>query len=383
MWKNIFKKKYMKFTCTKENINKVLSLVSPLAGKQGHLPILMNVLIVVQESKVELIATNLEIAIKTNLRAKIEKIGSFTVPAKTLSDYINLLSDGQIDISLEENELIIKSGSSSTKIKGMPADEFPVVPEVEEKNVYNISAEKFKNALVKIVIAASKNEIRPELSGVYMGFFKSKYDGLVLAATDSYRLSELKIAVEQGKNEIESIVPARTVYEIVRLLSLAKENEEESNVRIWVSDNQIAVRYDCFEMTSRLVDGKYPDYSQIIPVKFKTTAVLPVDILIKKIKAAGLFTTTGINGVSFDFNVKNSALSISSTSTQTGEYNSEIDAEIQGEENSILLNYKYILDGLQQMNNDIVFNINNADSPCLLQEKNKNDYIYIIMPIRQ
>lgn len=373
----------MKFTCTKENINKVLGLVTPLASKQGHLPILMNVLIVVQESKVEFIATNLEMAIKTSLRAKVEKTGSFTVPAKTLYDYINLLSEGQIDISLEDNELIIKSGNSSTRIKGIPADEFPVVPEVEENNVYNISAKEFKNALEKTVIAASKNEIRPELSGVYMGFFKPRHKGLILAATDSYRLSEAKLSIEQGKNEIEAIAPARTVYEIIRLLSLSKENEAESNVRVWVSENQIAVRYDSFEMTSRLVEGKYPDYSQIIPAKFKTSAILPADILIKKIKAAGLFTTTGVNGVSFDFNKKNSTLGISSVSSQTGEHNSEIDVDIQGEENSILLNHKYILDGLQQITGDVVFNINSSDSPCLIQERNKNDYIYIIMPIRQ
>lgn len=373
----------MKFTCTKENINKILGLVCPLASKQGHLPILMNVLIVAQESKVELVATNLEVAIKANLRAKIDGIGSFTVPAKTLLDYTNLLSDGQIDISLEENELVIKSGTSSTKIKGMPADEFPVVPDVEEKNVYTISVEKFKDALSKTVIATSKNEIRPELSGVYMGFFKPRFGGLILAATDSYRLSESKINVEQGNNETELIVPARTVYEIIRLLSLIKEGQSESQVRVWVSDNQIAIRYDGFEMTSRLVDGKYPDYSQIIPAKFKTMATLPADVLIKKIKAAGLFTTTGVNGVSFDFNTKNNALSVSSTSTQTGEHNSEVDAEIQGEENSILLNHRYVLDGLQQMGNDVVFNVNSPDSPCLLQEKNKNDYLYIIMPIRQ
>lgn len=373
----------MKFTCTKENINKILGLISPVASKQGHLPILMNILIIVRESKVELITTNLEVAIKANLRAKIEKTGSFTVPAKTFSDYINLLSDGQIDINLEENELIIKSGNSSTKIKGMMADEFPIVPEVEENNVYNIPAEKFKNALSKTVIAAAKNEIRPELSGVYMGFFKSRYNGLILAATDSYRLSESKISIEQGKNEAELIVPARTIYEMIRLLSLVKEGEAEINARVWISDNQIAIRYNGFEMTSRLVDGKYPDYSQIIPSKFKTTAILPADVLVKKIRAAGLFTTTGVNGVSFDFNKKNNTLSVSSTSTQTGEHNSEVDADIAGEENSILLNHKYVLDGLQQMNNDVVFNVNSSDSPCLLQEKNQNDFIYIIMPIRQ
>lgn len=373
----------MKFICTKENINKVLSLVSPLASKQGHLPILMNILIVVSESKVELVATNLEMAIRANLRAKIDKTGSFTVPAKTLADYINLLSEDQVEISLEENELLVSSGSSSTKIKGAPADEFPVVPEVEEKNSYVVSVGDFRDAMSKTVVAVAKNEIRPELSGVYMGFFNDKYKGLTLAATDSYRLAESKIEVVQGEEKFESIVPARTVFEIIRLLSLTKDGEQESIVRLWLSENQIAVRYDGFEMTSRLIDGTYPDYSQIIPNEFKTLAIFPSDIMIKKIKAAGLFTTTGVNAVSFDINAKIGTVAVSSTSTQTGEHNSEVDAEISGEENSILLNHRYVLDGLQHLDGDVLFSINSGDAPCMLQEKGNENYLYIVMPIRQ
>ncbi len=373
----------MKFTCTKENLSHVLSLTTSLASKQSHLPILMNVQIQVTESKVELITTNLEMAIKTSLRAKVDEVGSFTVPAKTLADYVNLLSDEQVEISLDGQELIVKSGSSSTKIKGAPADDFPVMPEVEENNSFAIDAGKFKEGLAKTVLAAAKNEIRPELSGVYAGFFTDRFKGLVLAATDSYRLAESRVDVDQGDSNIAVIIPARTAYEIIRLITSTKNEEAESQVRLFVTENQIAMRYDSFEMTSRLVDGKYPDYVQIVPSSFKSTATFPADVMIKKIKAAGLFTTTGVNAVSFDVNAKEGSVGVSSTSTQTGQHDSSVDAEVKGEENSILLNHRYVLDGLQQMDGEVDLKVNNPESPCMITPKSDDKYLYIVMPIRQ
>lgn len=373
----------MKFTCTKENINKVLNLACPLASRQGHLPILMNILITASDSGVEIIATNLEIAIKANLRAKVDEKGSFTVPAKTLLDYINLLSDNQIEFTLKNNELVVKCVGSSTKIKGSPSEEFPVVPEIDEKNVYTISVSSFKEALSKTVIAAAKNEIRPELSGVYMNFFGERHSGVVLASTDSYRLAEVKIEIEQGDGVTEAIVPARTVYEIIRLLNLSKESESEANVRVWISGSQIAVRYNGFEMTSRLVEGNYPDYTQIIPESFKTIAEFPSDVMIKAIKAASLFTSTGVNAVSFDLSVDTKTVAVSSTNAQTGEHKSEVDADVSGEENSILLNHRYVLDGLGQIGSEVEFGVNSSDTPCMFREKGKTNYIYIVMPIRQ
>ena len=374
----------MKFVCTKENLSYSLDLVSGIASKQTNLPILLNILIQAEESSVRLITTNLEVGIKSNLRAKVEKTGTFTVPAKTLSDFVHLLPDEQVELELKENELSIKCGNSATKIKGSPSDEYPVVPEVEESHAYTIKADDLKSAMSQAVIASAKNEIRPELAGVYFGFFGENNDGLVLAATDSYRLAEKKIKVEQGKDEMKSIVPARSVYEMVRLLGLGKNRQGENEVRLWVSENQIALRYDDFEMTSRLVDGKYPDYSQIIPESFKTSTSLPLDLLVKKIKAASLFTTTGVNAVSFDLNAEQNSISVSSTNTQTGEHASEIETEVTGEENSILLNHRYVLDGLQNMNTEEVeFKVNSGDSPCMFKPKGKDDYVYIVMPIRQ
>ncbi len=373
----------MIFTCTKENISRSLDIVGGIASKHANLPILGNILINVTESKVTLVATNLEIAICTTLRAKIDKPGSFTVPAKMIIDFVHLLPDEQVKIDVQDNELLLTCGSSSTKIKGIPADEYPVVPKIEEQHPYIFDINTLKNGLSRTVIAVAKNEIRPELSGLYARFFPDGTEGLVCAATDSYRLAESKISVVQGTDIVSCIIPAKTVYEMVRLLTLGKSSDGETGVHIWVSDTQIAMRYDSFEMTSRLVDGTYPDYTQIIPQAFKTTADMPVDVLINKIKAASLFTTIGINAVSFDLNAGNGTVSVSSTSAQTGEHTSEVDAEVVGEENSILLNHRYVLDGLQHMDGTISFCVNGSDSPCLFRAKGEKDYLYIVMPIRQ
>ncbi len=372
----------MKFTGTKENISQVLGLVGGIAGRQTSLPILTNVFIDAKESGVEVIGTNLEIAIKAHLRAKVETVGSFTVPAKMLADYINLLPDQQVTISLEGNELLVECGSSSTKIKGMPADEFPVIPEVAEEHAYAIEAQALKTSLQQIVIAASKNEIRPELAGLACNMFSERFSGMTLAATDSYRLAENKTKVAQGTDPVSCIIPARTAYEIIRLLGIG--NAEESNVRLWISENQIAIRYGNVEMTSRLIDGTYPDYTQIIPEEFKTVATVPVDELTKRIKAASLFTTDGVNAVSFDLNVEQNTVGISSTSTQAGEHTTQLDGELVGEENSILLNHKYVLDGLQQIGNgQTQFCVNSGDAPCMFRPSESENYLYIVMPIRQ
>jgi len=373
----------MKFTCTKENLDQVLNLISALAGKQSHLPILAHVLIRATEAKVDLSATNLEMGVRATLRAKVESPGEFTVPAKTLADYVNLLPEDQVEVSLQDHELIVSGGNSSTKIKGLPADEFPILPEVEGKLSYSINAVALRDGLSKTVIAAAKNEIRPELSGVYAGFFTERFAGLTLAATDSYRLAETHVPVTQGDTEAKVIIPARTVYEMSRLISLGRGEENETQVRLFVGENQIALRYDNFEMTSRLIEGNYPDYAQIIPTSFKTTARLPVEVLSNKIRAAGIFTTSGVNAVSFDLNAGEHSVGVSSVSTQTGAHDSRIDAEVVGEENSILLNHRYVLDGLQHIEGEAEFKVNSADAPCLFSPKGQNDYLYIVMPIRQ
>ena len=373
----------MRFSCTKEKLVKALSLTAGVANKSVNLPIVGNVLIKAEIQKVEIIANNLEMAIIANLPAKTEEAGSFTVPARTLTDFVALLPDEKIEIELKENELAVTCGKSSTKIKGSPAEEFPMVPKLEEGKGFLIAAEDFKRGLSQVLPAVARNDIRPELSGVCLNFNSEYFPGLVMAATDSYRLAEKRIKLAQGVEQARIIVPGRTAQEIGHILAQAEAVEKEG-VRVLIGENQIAINYDSVQLVSRLVEGQYPDYTQIIPKEFKTTAVFSTDKMTKEIKAASLFTTSGVNAVSLDLNVSQGTLGVSSTSTQTGEYTSEIGAEISGEENSILLNHRYVIDGLNNISTDTtVVKVINGDSPCLFAPQGDEGYLYIVMPIRQ
>lgn len=371
----------MKFVCTKENIERSLALVTPIAGKQGNLPILQHVHIMANESGVDLVTTNLEVAMTVSLRAKVEEQGSFTVPAKTLSDFIRLLPEEQITFSVEGNELVIKSGSSGTKVKGVPADDFPVIPPAEGDHTYMLSASALREGLSKVAVAVARNEMRPELSGVSCHFFPEFFGGVVFAATDSYRLAESRVDVLQGTDAIRCIIPMSTVQEINRALAGEKAGEA---VQLWVTDNQISLRFGDVELSSRLIQGNYPDYRQIVPESFTTVAVLPKSDFVQKIKAASLFTSASMPAVSIDIQQASGLVTISSTSSQMGEHNASVDAEITGEENSVLLNHRYVLDGLAQIaTDDLLFKINSGDAPCMLCPKDSDRYFYIVMPVRR
>ncbi len=373
----------MKFFCTKENLAKSLALVIGVAGKNINLPILGNVLIKASEQKVEIMATNLELAITSILRAKVEVPGVFTVPARTLTDFVNLLSEEKVEITLKDSEIEVVCGRSSTKIKGAPADEFPVVPVVGEGKGYSIDVDALKSGLGQVFQASSKNEIRPELAGVLFNF-NDEPGMLTMAATDSYRLAEKKIKVSQGEEKARIILPGRTAQEMNHILGLSRGVENERKARLLVTENQIVLRCNEVELVSRLVDGQYPDYTQIIPKEFKTSAEFSTNQITKEIKAASLFTTTGINAVNFEFDPTAGVVNVSSVSTQTGEYKSEVPAEIKGDKNNTLLNHRYVLDGLANIDTEnAVLKVINADSPCVLAPKDDKTFVYIVMPIRQ
>lgn len=374
----------MKFTCVKENLVNALSLVSPLASKNLNLPILSNVLIKADDQKVEIISTNLELAMVVTIRAKVDENGSFTVPAKTLFDYVHLISDEKAEFEVVNNELVVSAGKSSTKIKGMPADEFPVVPSLGEGAGFSALAEDLKKALGQVNVAAARNDIRPELSGVFFNLNSSE-SKMTLAATDSYRLAEKKIKISQCKEDKKAIVPGRTALELARVLSAENEmSDGEKNVRVILGENQIAATYNNVQLVSRLVEGQYPDYTQIIPTNHKTEINFSVSVITKEIKAASLFTTAGVNAVLLENEKDGNEISVSSTSTQTGEYNSKPEAEVKGEKNAILLNHRYLLDGLNSLNGDVgTLRLTNGDNPCLLRAKADESLLYIIMPIRQ
>ncbi|MFA6105600.1 MAG: DNA polymerase III subunit beta [Patescibacteria group bacterium] len=374
----------MKISCTKENLTQALTLVSGATGKNINLPILNNILIKVSENKTEFITTNLELAVIVVVRAKIEEIGSFTVPARTLTDIVNLLPNENIQFSVKDNELIVTCGKSSTKIKGTLADDFPIIPSLPTGKGYLLNAVSLKQGLSDVLSSAAKNDIRPELSGIFC-YFDTNEKRVVLAATDSYRLAEKKIKLEQGDEELKIIIPAKSAQEINHLLNTtSEEGEKEKNAKILVGDNQIVVSFNNAQIISRLVEGQYPDYTQIIPKDFNIIITADTEKFIKEMKAAGLFTTTGVNSIALNIKAKTGVVEISSVSSQTGEYKSELQTEIKGGDGTIMLNNRYVLDGLNNFNSaELQLKIINADSACVITPKGDESYLYIVMPIRQ
>ncbi|MFH1822799.1 MAG: DNA polymerase III subunit beta [Patescibacteria group bacterium] len=377
----------MKFSGLQENLKQGVFVVSHVAGKNVNLPILGNIMIEAKDGNIKLITTNLEMGIVYHLRGKVEKEGAYTVDSKILADYISLLPNKKINLEKKDNYLLVECENYKTKIRGQSAEEFPLIPVVDRNNYYSANIEDFKKILSQVVFAVSSSETRLELSGV---FFRFKDSSLTLAATDSYRLAEkeIKIKTTQNQGEQSIIVPASTLQELIRILSGLKESGEVEGggeeIKFSVSDNQIIFIVKSTELTSRLIEGQYPDYKQIIPVNSRTKATINRQEFIRAVKASSLFAKTGINDVNLDFPQGKNQIVISSASGQTGENITSLTASVSGVDNGIIINYRYLLDGLNNIEEENVkIEIIDNNTPCILRGEKIKEYLYIIMPIKQ
>jgi len=368
----------MKLVCTQENLNFSLNMVSHLASRSTNLPILNNVLIKAEQGEIQLITTNLEIGIKVLLRGKIEKEGTFTVNAKLLSDYVNLLPKENVEIETDDGNIKIKCKNYQTQIKGLEATEFPLLPQVEQKQKIVIESENLKEAINQVVFCTALDEARPEINGV---LFKIEDKKLILAATDSYRLAEKKVELKDlDVSDNQYIVPLKTVQELQRVLF----NQGEKEVIIYFNDNQIMFVVDGIELISRLIEGQYPDYQQIIPTDHKSKAKIKVTELLQAVKSASLFCKPGINDIKLTIIPDKKEMVILASNANLGENITNLPVEIEGEENEIVFNYRFLIDGLNNIGaQQLEFEITSSSTPGLLRPEGNDNYLYIIMPIKQ
>jgi len=279
----------MKFICTRENLNNGLSIVNHLASHNANLPILNNVLIVAKDGLITLATTNLEIGVKVVVRGKIETEGAYTIPARLFSDFVSLLPNENVNVELDSDGLDISCKNSQTQIKGMSAEDYPLIPDISTEKKIIIDMQLFRETLSQTVFAATLDDNRPEISGVLFNF---KGEDLTVAATDSYRLAEKRIKVEGSINQ-KIIIPLKTLQELGRILS----NSMQKKIELYLNENQVAFNTENIVLTSRLIDGNYPDYEQIIPNEEKTKTTVKVSDLVKAVKGAALFCKTGINDI--------------------------------------------------------------------------------------
>ncbi len=382
----------MKISILQENIKRGISVVSHATGKNPNLPILSNILINVKEGEIKLIATNLEIGIVDKVRGKIEQNGSITVDAKMISDYISLLPNQKVNIKADGSKLLIESENYKTKIIGHEVEDFPVIPKIERIKEYSANIKEFKNALYNVIFSTATSEIRLELTGVLFCF---EDESLIMAGTDSFRLSEKKIKIKKHfkegfdqKEKTKFIIPSKTLEELNRILPIVSEteldNEEDGRIYFYLTDNQILFTYLNTELVSRMIEGQYPDYTQIIPKESKTQILINKVDFVRAIKSSAIFTKTGVNDVNLDFPQGKNKLVVSASSGAQGENIVEVECESKGDDNGVVVNYKYLLDGLNVIEGERVrLEVIDGNTPCVIKPEEENGYIYVVMPIKQ
>ncbi len=366
----------MKLSCEQKDLQSALSLVQKAINPQNTLPILGNVLLKAEGQKLYLSATNLETAITTSFSAAVENEGEITVPAKIFSSYVGFLPNEKIALTLLDGETVsLETKNSKTKIKGISSEEFPAIPSVEKEVKFSLPREELKKAIDQVAFCCATSTTRPVLSGVY---FWGREKDLRLVATDSYRLGEKKMVLSKPlEKELKSIVPSRAMQELEKILA----SSEEKTAEITFSENQILCEIGKTRLISRLIEGKFPEYSQIIPKTSKTGAECAVEELVLGTKRVGLFARENNNNVRLSFTPK--GIGITTDATEIGTEESQMDAVVQGEECSIALNGQYFLDILQCLEGEKAqIEVEGKLSPVVVKPKDTKGFVHVIMPLK-
>jgi DNA polymerase-3 subunit beta len=365
----------MKIICTQENLKSGLLVVGRIISSSHTLPILNNLLLKIENGLLKVSSTNLEIAITNNIRCKVEEDGALTVASKTLIDLVNNLPNKNITLYSKEGQLFIETENYHTNIKTLPAEEFPLIPEVEGKNVLKLDAQIFRGVLDQVVFAASTNQTQPEISGVLFAWEKNS---LRVAATDRYRLAERRMDVLQNNNEgQEVIIPQKTCLELSKIIG-----NQKGTLEMQFSGTQVSADFNEAHVISRLVDGQYPDYRQIIPTSFTTTAATEKTPLVNALRAVAIFGQNS-NSVNVVFSEEKQQIVLTAESSDLGKSSVELPAKIDGAGGSLLLNHHYLLDCLGGIDSpNVVIKMIDDNSPSLVVPEDKNDYIYLVMPIK-
>lgn len=370
----------MKIICLQENLKKALNITERIIGRSLTLPILNNILLSAEDGKkIKISSTNLEIGITYWLNGKIEEKGGLTVPARLISDFVNNLPNKKVEIKSRDKQLELRCEKYKGILKGISADEFPIIPKISGEPMLKIKGSVLRNSFSQVVEMPAVSESRPEISGICFNFEKNL---IKLAATDSFRLAEKKIEadLELKNNPLKNnyiIIPQRTIQEIIRILS-----ENEVDVKLILSNNQVLFDLEHSQVISRIIEGQYPNYQQIIPKDFQTQVIVNRKELINNIRIASLFSSK-INDVEVLIEPKKSIIEISAKNADIGENRSKIEAKIEGKPVKIIFNHRYLMDGLNNILSDkVVVGLNSGSAPAVIRPVGDNSYTYVIMPIK-
>ena len=361
----------MIITTNQKNLKEGLGVVEKIVSRNTALPILQNIVLKTENGRLKLSSTNLEIGINFWLGAKVEEEGEIAVPARIFSDFINNIRDEKITLKSKDNTLLASSNNYQTKIIGFSAKDFPIIPRTKEKPFNMVEAGNLFDLFNTVIDATALSDTRPELAGVFVNFLTETVEA---AATDSFHLAE-KVLNKKNQGLKSIIIPRQTAQELIRVLS-----DLSGDVSISISENQIFFSSPDWEVVSRLIDGRYPDYKKIIPEKWLARVLVNKKVLEENIRLASIFSSS-----IFDIKIsaKEKGLKISAKNSDRGEISSFTEANLKNEPFELTVNYRYFLDGLKTIpTENVILEFTGEGNPLILRPEGRNDITYLIMPLR-
>jgi DNA polymerase-3 subunit beta len=372
----------MKVSCLQENLSKGLSLVSRAVAARSTLPVLGNILLATDNGRLRLSATNLELGITCWVGAKIEEDGSITVPAKTFVDLVNTLPQDKVelDLNVRTQTLNLVCGRTQAHLKGIDAQEFPLIPCADLDNSLELNVEDFREMINQVVFAAATDEARPILTGVL-----AKIDGgaLKLEAADGFRLAVRTASLSSpAETPVTAVIPARALAELARVITA----DEPVYMSLPPGRGQVIFHHGSVELVSQLIEGNFPDLTAVIPKNYTTRTVLPTEEFRKACRTSDIFAREAAHTARLRIKpgseLEPGHVSISATSAETGDNVAEIDASVDGVPIEIAFNVKYLVDVLNVITTpNVALETSTATSPGIIRPVGRDDYLYVAMPM--
>lgn len=377
----------MKVSCLQENLHKGLQTVGKAVANKTTLPVLNNILLSTDGGRLKLTATNLEVGITNWIGCQVEEEGAITVPAKLLIDFVSSLPNDTIKMTLDEKTrtLHLKCARFEANIKGISAEEFPIIPEVTERPAARIPAPLLKEMIGQVAFAASADESRPQLAGVYVHI---EGRDVTMAAADGFRLSRRVTHLDApADNVIKLIIPARSMLELARVLpDTDGEDGEPVSLVLTQGRNQVLFRHENLEVTSRLVEGNYVDINRVIPADWGSRTVIATADLLKAVRMASIFAKDSANIVRVQIeagaDLAPGVMTVSANAAEVGDNVSQLDCIVDGENGQVALNGKFLIEVLGVIKTaQVAIETKTYQSPAVLKPVGEDEFLHVIMPM--
>lgn len=365
----------MKAECQIEKIKKAIIDADKITGKNLTLPILSSILVIASGKSLKFRSTNINLGIEIEIPAKVEKEGVVAIHGSTMSTLFASLND-QGNVILEHNEqsVHITTKHSSFVVKSYSHEDFPTIPVIEGETII-LPVKKFIEGVKSVYYSSSISDIKPEIASIYI---YPENDSLVFVATDSFRLAEKKIKFKSDLDFPGVLIPFKNIVEIIKIIG-----DIDGDVNVIVNKNQISFSTSGIYLTSRAIDGVFPDYKQIIPKEFKSEAVVLKQNLLNALKISTIFSDK-FNQITLTLKPSQKIFEINSKNSDVGEHNTKIEGTFTGEDIEVSFNSKYFIDCFQSISNDtVILKFNQSNKPMIIQSSQDTSFTYLVMPMNR